>query len=301
MGQSNDLADNVDIFNKLVQDIVNCGEKVSEEYKAIILLNFIPEIYKEVKNAIRYGRDTLTPEIVIDSHRSKEMDVKVEKDDKKSGNIHMMRGRTQFRQTGSQECQSSGGEFDMKDLGKAKRILSMEIERDRSNSLLRLHQTSYVLKVLKIFDMNESKPVTLCLANYFVLSKDQSPVSDEDVEYMNIIPYSNAIGSIMYLMVCTRFDLAYAVSTLSMFMSNLGLDNWEALKWVLRYLRGSSDMGTKVLHLVKFRSCLDHLNIGRGEGAKEGRQRSATSLFKSSLAPRWTFVGYLLLNNLKQQ
>jgi len=37
-------------------------------------------------------------------------------------------------------------EFDMKDLGIVRRILGMEIERDRSNSLLFLHQLSYVLK-----------------------------------------------------------------------------------------------------------------------------------------------------------
>ncbi|KAL2517227.1 Uncharacterized protein Adt_13474 [Abeliophyllum distichum] len=71
----------------------------------------------------------------------------------------------------------------------------------------------------------------------------QSPVCDEDVEYMNRIPYSNAIGSIMYLMVCTRPDLTYDVSTRSRFMSNQGLDHWKALKWVPRYLRGSSDTG----------------------------------------------------------
>ena len=58
---SRDLDNNLDIFNKLVQDITNCGEKVTEEYKAIIFLNAIPDAYKEVKNAIKYGRDTLTP------------------------------------------------------------------------------------------------------------------------------------------------------------------------------------------------------------------------------------------------
>ena len=42
-----------------------------------------------------------------------------------------------------------GGEFDMKDLGMAKRILGIEIVRDRSNSMLFLHQTTYVLKILK--------------------------------------------------------------------------------------------------------------------------------------------------------
>lgn len=91
---SRDLDDNLDIFNKMVQDITNCGEKITEEYKAIILLNAIPDAYKEVKNAIKYGRDTLTPEIVIDSLRSKDMKLKSEK---RYGEVHLMRGRSQIR------------------------------------------------------------------------------------------------------------------------------------------------------------------------------------------------------------
>ena len=55
---SKDLDDNLDVFNKLVQDITNCGETVSEEYKVVILLNVIPDIYKEgnlnTKNCHRF-------------------------------------------------------------------------------------------------------------------------------------------------------------------------------------------------------------------------------------------------------
>ncbi|KAK4400510.1 Retrovirus-related Pol polyprotein from transposon TNT 1-94 [Sesamum angolense] len=62
---------------------------------------------------------------------------------------------------------------------------------------------------------------------------------------MKKIPYSNAIGSVMYLMVSTRPDIAYAVSYLSRFMSNPGTTHWEALKWLLRYLNGSNNSGIK--------------------------------------------------------
>ncbi|KAL0413325.1 UNVERIFIED_CONTAM: Retrovirus-related Pol polyprotein from transposon TNT 1-94 [Sesamum radiatum] len=58
---------------------------------------------------------------------------------------------------------------------------------------------------------------------------------------MEKVPYSNAIGSVMYLMVCTRPDIAYAVSCLSRYMSNAGPPHWEALKWLLRYLSGSAN------------------------------------------------------------
>ena len=60
---------------------------------------------------------------------------------------------------------------------------------------------------------------------------------------MTNVPYVNDIGSIMYVMVCTRLDIAYGVSLLNHYMSNTGKDPWEALKWILRYLKGNVNFG----------------------------------------------------------
>jgi hypothetical protein len=46
----------------------------------------------------------------------------------------------------------------------------------------------------------------------------------------------------MYAMVCTRPDIAQAVGVVSRYLSNPGRDHWEAVKWILRYLRGSSKL-----------------------------------------------------------
>ncbi|RVW85315.1 Retrovirus-related Pol polyprotein from transposon TNT 1-94 [Vitis vinifera] len=97
-------------------------------------------------------------------------------------------------------------EFEMKDLGAAKKILGMEIWRDRDAGLFTL------------------------------------PSTDEEVEYMKSVPYSSVVGSLMYAMVCTRPDLAFAVSVVSRFMSNPGKAHWEAVKWIMRYLKGSSSV-----------------------------------------------------------
>lgn len=52
----------------------------------------------EVKNIIKYDRDALKPELVIDSLRSKEMELKAEKDEETSGEVHMIRSRVKFKQ-----------------------------------------------------------------------------------------------------------------------------------------------------------------------------------------------------------
>jgi len=53
----------------------------------------------------------------------------------------------------------------------------------------------------------------------------------------------------MYVMVCTRPNLAYAVSIVSRFISNLGKQHWEVVKWMLRYLRGNVKLGLEFQRL----------------------------------------------------
>ncbi|XP_076930795.1 uncharacterized protein LOC143595730 [Bidens hawaiensis] len=57
------------------------------------------------------------------------------------------------------------------------------------------------------------------------------------------VPYASAVGSLMYAMVCTRPDIAHAVGVVSRFMSDPGKEHWEAVKWLLRYLKGTSSLG----------------------------------------------------------
>jgi len=105
-----------------------------------------------------------------------------------------------------------------------------------------LSQENYVLKMLKRFNMTETRPVTTPLACHFRLSFNQCPNSEEEDEISQVL-YASAVGSLMHAMVCTRSDSAYAVSTVSRFMSNPGRQHWKAVKWVLRYLRGIVRLG----------------------------------------------------------
>ncbi|KAF2307998.1 hypothetical protein GH714_034183 [Hevea brasiliensis] len=94
-------------------------------------------------------------------------------------------------------------EFEIKDLGATKKILGMEITKDRSVGKLFLSQQAYVEKVLKRFNINNAKLVTAPFAAHFKLFADMSPKIDEEMEHMSNVPYSSAVGSIMYAMVCT--------------------------------------------------------------------------------------------------
>jgi len=111
-------------------------------------------------------------------------------------------------------------EFEMKELDATKKIFGMEIRRDRQVGKLFLSQQRYIDKVLDRFNMNDCKSVSTPLAAHFKLSSDLCPDTKEDMKYMSHVPYANAIGSLMYAMICTRPNLAYAVSMVSRYMHN---------------------------------------------------------------------------------
>ncbi|RDY14466.1 hypothetical protein CR513_00466, partial [Mucuna pruriens] len=96
------------------------------------------------------------------------------------------------------------------------------------------------LKVFFFAVVDNAKPAHVPIAGHFKLSKSQCPKNEEEREEMNKVPYSSAVGSLMYAMVCTRPDIGYAVGVVSRFLSDPGKEHWEAVKWILRYLRGTA-------------------------------------------------------------
>ncbi|KAK2421692.1 secreted RxLR effector protein [Trifolium repens] len=134
-----------------------------------------------------------------------------------------------------------GNCFSMKDLGEAAYILGIRIYRDGSQRLLGLSQSTYIDKVLRRFNMHNSKKGFIPMQHGICLSKTQCPSSKEERERMNEIPYASAIGSIMYAMLCTRPDVSYALSATSRYQSDPGESHWIAVKNILKYLRRTKE------------------------------------------------------------
>ena len=88
--------------------------------------------------------------------------------------------------------------------------------------------------------MKDAKPVGTPLAAHFKMSIELCPSDDKEKEEMSGIPYASTVGSLMYAMVCTRPEIAYSVGVVSRFLANLGKQHWQAVKWILRYPKGTS-------------------------------------------------------------
>ncbi|KAK4404655.1 Retrovirus-related Pol polyprotein from transposon TNT 1-94 [Sesamum angolense] len=178
--------------------------------------------------------------------------------------------------------------FEMKDLGNAKKILGMTIDRNRKTSTIFLNQSSYVANVLEKFSMKNAKATAVPLAAHFQLCKEQSPKNETETEQMKNIPYSNAIGFVMYLMVSTRPDIAYAVSWLSRYMSNAGLPHWEALKWLLRYLNDSVSAGIKFSKDADGVSLVGYVDSNYANDRDSRRSTTSVSLEVRKSTDRYT-------------
>ncbi|KAM1048430.1 hypothetical protein PS2_027337 [Malus domestica] len=116
--------------------------------------------------------------------------------------------------------------FHMKDLGDASYVLGIKLYRDRSRKLIGLSQSMYIDKVLSRFQMEQSKKGFLPVRHGIHLSKSMRPKTPEEIRQMSVIPYASAIGSLMYVIICTRPDMAYVVSITSRYQSNPGSEHW---------------------------------------------------------------------------
>ena len=111
--------------------------------------------------------------------------------------------------------------FRMKDLGAATFLLGMEVRRLPGGDILLL-QEKYLQEVLLKFPFASSRAMSTPLPPGCKLSQEDSPHSAKEASEMEGIPYRSAIGSLMYLVVCTRPDIATAISSLSRFNANPG-------------------------------------------------------------------------------
>ena len=71
--------------------------------------------------------------------------------------------------------------------------------------------------------MENAKKGLLPMSHGTVLSKNQCPQSTDERVHMTMIPFASAIGSIMYVMICTRPDVAFALSVSSRYQSDPGM------------------------------------------------------------------------------
>lgn len=130
------------------------------------------------------------------------------------------------------------GRFQMSDLGPCTHYLGIFVRRDRASRSLYLSQRAYIEKFLKDLGVWDAKTAVT------PLDSGRLPEAPEGYQAADALKtkYQRAVGLLMYAMLGTRPDIAYAVSVVSRFSANPTTDHWLAVQRILRYLRGTLDL-----------------------------------------------------------
>ena len=134
--------------------------------------------------------------------------------------------------------QQLGERFEMKDLGIARKFLSMEIKYGNNDGSIKIHQNQYIQQLLTRHGMQDCSPVTTPMDTSvkLIASKDNEALADPK-EYVSIV------GGLMFAACVTRPDIMCAVGQLSQFLNNPSSKHMLAVKRVLRYLQGTPSLG----------------------------------------------------------
>ena len=133
-------------------------------------------------------------------------------------------------------------EYDMTDLGELHHCLSIEFKRDRAARTITMSQKHFIEEVLERFGMQDCKPIGTPIdpkARLLKLTEEEFKQCEGEMEG---VPYKQAVGSLMYIMVGTRPDLAFPQSVVSQHMARPGPMHWAAVKRIMRYLKGTKDI-----------------------------------------------------------
>ena len=124
----------------------------------------------------------------------------------------------------------------MKDLGKAKFCLGLQIEH--FPTVVLVHQPIYTKKILKRFYMDKAHRLSSSMiVRSLDLKNDPFRPYEKGEELLSPeVPYLSVIGVLMYLVNCTHPDIVFPVNLLARYRSALTQRHWNGIKHILRYL-----------------------------------------------------------------
>lgn len=124
----------------------------------------------------------------------------------------------------------------------------------QSTDRIELNQSQYITDILTRFQMTDCKPAAVPMEPGALYTLKDSPKTQGEKEQMLVQPYSqfkSLLGALMYASVGTRPDISLAVSKAGHVMSNPGSVHWRLLLQILRYLKGTKDLGIVFTKLDK--------------------------------------------------
>lgn len=130
------------------------------------------------------------------------------------------------------------GKYSSRDLGDVSYFLGFQVVRNRSAKTMWIGQSKLIIDTLQRYQLDTTNPTVLPMDAGLKMRS-----CTDDVDTATDKPYREVVGSLLYLASCTRPDIAYVVGVLSRFVAKPSNEHWAVAKRVLRYLRGTTDLG----------------------------------------------------------
>jgi len=134
------------------------------------------------------------------------------------------------------------GEFKITDEGDFTWSLGMHITTSADRHTITIDMARYCITIIKKFGFDTLPPIDIPMDPAVRFSDTQSPLTEEARTAMLDYPYREALGSLMFLMVVFRLDIAFPTVSLARYSHNPSLGMWKALVKVYRYLKATTDL-----------------------------------------------------------
>lgn len=138
--------------------------------------------------------------------------------------------------------------FPSSDKGPIQSFLNVNFTRNRGARTISISQPIKIANLLKDAQISEndrkiiSHPCKIPANPDSKLTKEMSPVSEDDKKEMEKIPYKSILGQLLYIAITTRPDISTAVGCVGRYAQNPGMQHWQAVLQILRYLQGTQTL-----------------------------------------------------------
>jgi hypothetical protein len=129
-------------------------------------------------------------------------------------------------------------EWEVTDLGEPAKIVGIEIRKEKDS--ITISQEKYIDTILKREGMDDANPVSMPMDPNIKIKSNPDGNEGSRSNY-----YAKLLGELQFLTNSTRPDIGYAVNKLAAYTANPSLQHVGALKRLLRYLKGTKDLGIK--------------------------------------------------------
>ena len=191
-------------------------------------------------------------------------------------------------------------EFEMKDLGKTKYCLTLQIEHLPKGIFV--HQSTYLKEVLEIFYMDKSHPLSTPMV-VWSLEVDKGPFRPkEDIEDIlgPEVPYLSSIGALLYLTNFTKPNIAFAINLLARFSASPTRRHWNDIKHIFRYLQRSQDLGLLYIRNQDM-TLVGYSDVGYMSDPHNARSQTGYVFLCGCTTISWRFIKHTMVTTSSNQ